>query len=310
MTLDPDAEKVIALIEQANRPSPQSLSLSGARDMFLGACTALGGSGPDLFNIQDVQALAPGGHSIGLRMYRPTDGTNLDVCVYFHGGGWVLGDLETHDTLCRNLALATGGLVIAVDYRLAPEHPFPAGIDDAEAALSWVQANVSGFDGNPDRISVAGDSAGGNLAAVVALSAKNNGWPPLRAQILIYPATDFSRDWPSYSDLAEQKPLTHATMEWFGLQYMPEGADRRDWRASPLLAPDHKGLPPALVVTGGYDVLRDEGAAYVAQLRASSVPVDHIHLAGQIHGFITMGMIIRDAQTITTKIAQFIARHP
>jgi acetyl esterase len=205
--------------------------------------------------------------------------------VYFHGGGFVIGDLETHDGHCRRLAALAGCRVLAVDYRLAPEHPFPAGHDDALSATRWAFDNASDLGADPQRIAVGGDSAGATLATAVAHLARDAAAPALRCQVLLYPVTDAAERFASYRENGEGFFLTADLMGWFLDQYLPEGVDRTDPRVSPLRAADHTGLAPALVVTAEYDPLRDEGEAYGARLAAEGTTVTATRYAGQIHGF-------------------------
>jgi acetyl esterase len=219
----------------------------------------------------------------------------LPALVYYHGGGWVVGDLDTHDALCRHLANGAGCAVLAVDYRLAPEHKFPAAVEDAWAALEWAAENAAALGIDRERLAVGGDSAGGNLAAIVSLMARNRGGPHLCYQLLLYPALDFGMHFDSYRRFAEGYLLTRATMAWFTDHYLARPAEIDDWRASPLRARDMTGLPPALIVTAGYDPLRDEGAAYARRLVESGVSICHRHYSGQLHGFLTMGKVVRAA---------------
>ncbi len=233
-----------------------------------------------------------------MRLYRgatASAGTALPVLVYFHGGGWVIGDLDTHDSLCRHLANAAQCIVIAVDYRLAPDHKFPAAVEDCWAATLWVakEAEPLGIDG--DRLAVGGDSAGGNLAAVVSLMARGHGTPRLRCQVLLYPAVDCGMVHPSHERFAEGYLLTRPTMRWFYDHYLRNSADVEDWRASPLRAPDLSGVAPAFVLTAGNDVLCDEGEAYARRLQQAGIPVQLRHYPDQIHGFLTMGKIVQAA---------------
>jgi acetyl esterase len=220
--------------------------------------------------------------------------------VYFHGGGWVIGDLESHDQVCRALANAARCTVVAVDYRLAPEHKFPAAVEDAIAATRWVSDNAQSLGIDASRLAVGGDSAGGNLAAVVSLDARDRGGPPLVFQLLIYPGTDMRMDWPSHLRHAGQLPLRRPTMQWFVGHYLRGPGDELDWRASPLRAPSFRNLPPALVVTAGFDPLSDEGEAYARALSDGGVPVTHRRFDGQIHGFLNMGRIVADAARLVT----------
>lgn len=217
--------------------------------------------------------LAPGTDGdIPVRLYRPAGSdaaAPLPVLVYYHGGGWVIGNLESHDSLCRKIANAGGFVVAAVDYRLGPESRFPAAVEDAFAAVQWLAAGPGGLAIDNTRIAVSGDSAGGNLSAVVTLLARDQG-PALAHQALIYPATHFRRNTASHTEFAEGYLLTAAAQDWFRDHYLNDAADRDDWRASPLLAEDHSGLPPALVITAECDPLRDEGKAYADKLAAAA----------------------------------------
>jgi acetyl esterase len=228
--------------------------------------------------------------------------------VYFHGGGWVTGGLDSHDASCRLLAAVSGCLVVAVDYRLAPEHPFPAAVDDALAAYAWVQRHADELGVDRHRVGVMGDSAGGNLAAVVALemrtgrrvAAEDAVVPPV-AQGLIYPALDARLETDSFHDLGDGYFLSHESMELFRRLYLPDPSDWTDWRASPLLAGDHRGVAPALLITAGFDPLRDDGINYAAVLRAAGVEVDYRCYDDQVHGFMGMG-ILRDSLALAVAV--------
>ena len=233
--------------------------------------------------------------NIPARFYHPAAHGPRPVLVYYHGGGFVLGDLEAYDAVCRGLCDRTGALVISVDYRLAPEHPFPAAVDDAVDAYKWVRVHAPELGADPDRVAVGGDSAGGNLAAVVSQVARDEGLPLPRFQLLIYPATDMRRQTASHANLSEGYFLTRADMDWFLGSYLPGPEALTDPRASPLLAKDLSGLPPAHVVTAGFDPLRDEGRAYAEALGAAGVTVTHAHHPGLIDGFASMGGVLRAA---------------
>jgi acetyl esterase len=250
--------------------------------------------------VAECRALSADG--ILLRLYRPLDAPNeaLPALVYFHGGGWVTGDLDTHDTLCRELANGAGCAVVSVDYRLAPEHPFPAAFDDALAATRWVcrQANTLGL--NDRRIAIGGDSAGGNLAAAVAIALRDDAEEgdtaaPLAFQLLIYPATDQRRNQPSHQRNGQGYLLTSDTIRYYHDHYLPDPALDLDWRASPLLHENLAHLPPAFVLVACYDPLHDEGAAYAQRLSEAGCHATLVNFERQIHGFILMGRVIDEA---------------
>jgi acetyl esterase len=223
-------------------------------------------------------------------------GAPAPLVVYFHGGGWVIGDLDTHDGVCRFLAAAAGTAVLSIDYRLAPEHPFPAAVEDAWAGFAWAAANATGLGVDPARIAVAGDSAGGNLAAVVSLLARAAGGPIPAMQLLIYPPTDSAGDLPSRRLFAEGFLLTKSDMDTFERHYLPPGTDATDPRVSVLLAPDLTGLPPAYVATAGFDPLRDEGEAYALRMREAGVQVALRRHPGLIHSFANLTAISRGSR--------------
>jgi acetyl esterase len=300
MALDPQAQAVIELVAKAGRPAYHTLSPKDARQLFLETRPASTPTPPQIGTVRNLVAETPQG-AIPLRLYRPAgvaDATPLPAYVYFHGGGWVIGDLETHDVLCRQLTAASGASVIAVDYRLAPEHKFPAAADDAWAATRWIVAHASELGLDATRLAVGGDSAGGNLAAVVALLARDAGGPAIRLQVLIYPVTDVLRETRSYEDFAEGYMLTRDSMRWFIAHYLKTREDARDWRVSPLRAPSLAGLPPALIVTAGNDPLRDEGEMYAGRLRDAGVLVDYVCYGGMLHGFAGMGKLLDAAHRV------------
>jgi len=305
MALDPQAAHVIELIVKSGRPPYHQLAPKDARELFRETRPASTPPAPQIGAVRELEADGPHG-AIPLRLYRPAgvaDSRRLPVLVFFHGGGWVIGDLETHDVLCRQVTAEAGVSVIAVDYRLAPEHKFPAAVDDAWAATRWIAAHAAELSVNPERLAVGGDSAGGNLAAVVALLARDAGGPRIALQILLYPVTDLVSESQSYADLADGYMLTRDSMRWFRAQYLAREEDAADWRVSPLRAPSLAGLPPALVVTAGYDPLRDEGEAYAKKLRNAGVSVDAVSFGGMIHGFVPMGRLIDAAFRAVTLIA-------
>jgi acetyl esterase len=251
---------------------------------------------PDAPEVAEVRDLSADG--VPLRLYRSQPVVPWQpqpVLVYFHGGGWVIGDLETHDVLCRQLALAAGVAVVAVDYRLAPEHAFPAAVDDCVAATRWVQVQADALHLDASRLAVGGDSAGGNLAAVVCLAQREAGLALPAFQLLIYPVTDMRQGAPSYTTNAQGYLLTRESMAHYRRLYTPDETQWGDWRASPLLAADHRGLPPALVLTAGYDPLRDEGRQYADALSAAGVATHYACFERQVHGFAAMPRAIPEA---------------
>ncbi|HET7339845.1 MAG TPA: alpha/beta hydrolase [Methylomirabilota bacterium] len=305
MALDPQCQFVLDLIVKSGRPAYDTLSPKEARQLFRETRPASTPAPPEIGAVRNLPAEGPAG-VIPLRLYRPkgvADTTALPVFVYFHGGGWVIGDLDTHDVLCRQLTAEAGISVIAVDYRLAPEHKFPAAADDAWAATRWIASHATQLAIDPTRLAVGGDSAGGNLAAVVALLARDAGGPAIALQVLQYPVTDLSAETRSYEQFADGYMLTRTGMRWFKAHYLGKPADARDWRASPLLAPSLRGVAPALIVTAGYDPLRDEGAAYAERLREADVLADYVCFGGMLHGFTPMGKLIDTGNRAVSLIA-------
>jgi acetyl esterase len=256
-----------------------------------------------------VEALSlPGAAGpLAARLYVP-EAEVRGLLVYYHGGGWVAGDLDTHEAPCRFFARESGMAVLSVDYRRAPEHRFPAAVDDALAAFRWASAETARLGVPPERVAVGGDSAGGNLAAVVSLLTAREGGPRPSAQLLIYPVTDLSEKRPSYRLFAEGFFLAERDMDWYRRQYLPDEAAALDPRASPLLAPDLHDLPPAVVLTAGFDVLRDEGEAYARRLAEAGVPVTHRRLPGQIHGFGNATGVSASAREAMGEAARAIGR--
>jgi acetyl esterase len=256
----------------------------------------LQGSPVAVAKIEEMKIPGPGGE-IPIRVYWPTQDGSLPVLVYYHGGGWVIGDLDTNDAVCRMFSKKASVAVVSVDYRLAPEHRFPAAVEDAYAALEWVFRNGEMLGVDPSRIALGGGSAGGNLTAAVALMARDRAGPRLAYQVMFYPATNlFDLSTASHRDFADGYGLTAEHIEFFRDAYLPEAVDRKHPYASPLLAESLEGLPPAIVVTAGFDVLRDEGIAYAERLEAAGVPATHVHYPHMIHGFVTLDRLYAEAE--------------
>ena len=271
---------------------PQAARAAMKMNVFRGEGTPVGA-------IENRAVPGPAG-DIPVRVYTPLGAADatLPGLVFFHGGGFVLGDLDSHDDLCRALANGSGCRAVSVGYRLAPEHPFPAAVEDCWAATRHVAANAAQFGIDPARLAVGGDSAGGNLAAVVSQLAKTDRAPQIAFQLLIYPVTQLGApvDTPSMRENAKGYFLEKEGMDWFTRLYCPDAAHRSDPRLSPLLCPDLAGLPPAYVITAGFDPLRDEGRAYADKLDAAGVPVTYVNYPGMVHGFFSMRGLIPKAR--------------
>jgi acetyl esterase len=252
--------------------------------------------------------MIPGpGLGISARVYTPSGKVGPHpILVFFHGGGWVFGTLETHGDICRTLCHRSGSLVVSVDYRRAPEHRFPAALDDCSAAVRWCAGHAAEFGGDPTRLAVAGDSAGGNLAAAVALRLRDKGGPALTLQVLIYPVTNCAFDTASYHQYAAGYGLTRDMMRYFWTNYLSRSVDANHPAASPLQAADLAGLPPALVLTAQYDVLRDEGEAYAARLAQAAVPVRCTRYLEMNHGFAQLGALCEPALQGLVEIAEAV----
>ena len=302
MPLDHDAEILLKMIQEANRPTFESVGAVAARDLYMAGRKALSPDPTPIAETRDV-AIPGSGGPIPARLYRSAKNGTLPVLVFFHGGGWVVGNIDSHEAMCRHLANRAECAVLSVDYRMGPEHKFPAAVEDCFTATVWTAGNAAALGVDPGRLAVGGDSAGGNLAAVVSLLARDKRAPRISCQILIYPATDAAMRHDSVARYAEGYVLTRATMRWFYEQYLRTPDDAADWRVSPLLAPDLSRLPPAYVLTAGYDPLCDEGDAYAARLAAAGVPVTHRRFPGQVHGFVTNGRVIRAAETALDEVA-------
>jgi acetyl esterase len=288
MPLDPGLK--IVLDQLAANPGPQLHELPVAQARVFFDQMQLPRPEVAIAALEDRRIPGPDGE-IPVRIYRPEGKAPLPALVYFHGGGWVIGSIETHDGSCRDLANRVGCVVISVDYRLAPEHRYPAAAEDCFAATKWVAENASALGVDAARIAVGGDCAGGNLAAAVALMARERRGPALRHQLLIYPVTDADFTRGSYRENAEGYLLTTKAMEWFWGHYVPDRSQRSEPFAAPLRAKELAGLPPAFVITAEYDPLRDEGEAYAKRLQDAGVPTTARRYDGAIHGFFAMGLL-------------------
>ena len=308
--LHPDTRALLDFIDARQIPPTHTLSVADARAYYRDRRGVTQPAPPEVAQVQSLQASGPHG-SIPLRLYRPLGSVEtavLPVLVYYHGGGWVIGDLDTHDSLCRALANGAGCAVVAVDYRMGPENRFPAAVDDCIAATRWVHDNAAALHLDAKRLAVGGDSAGGNLAAVVSIAARESGDLAIAFQLLIYPATDQHRNAPSHAENAQGYLLTADTMNYFTGHYIADATQYDDWRASPLLHDNLANLPPALVITAGFDPLRDEGKAYAERLTAAGNRASYVCFERQIHGFITMGKLLDEANTAVALCAAELKR--
>jgi len=307
MQLDADAAAVLDLIRQSGRPPYETMSVAQAREAYDAGRAATQGPPQEVAAVETLQVPGSEGAPIALRLYRPLrpSASPTPVVVYLHGGGWVLGSLESHDGLCRRLANASGCAVASVDYRLAPEHPFPAAGEDALAATRWVAAEATGLGLDRGRIAIGGDSAGANLALITALAARDGDGPALGYQLLLYPVTDLAMDTPSHRLFAEGHLLTSGAMHWFADHYLAGRAKPDDWRVSPLKAPSLSGLPPTYLMSASHDPLRDEGEALALRLVEEGVETTLFRAPGQIHGFLPMDRLIAAA----TPCLETAARH-
>ncbi len=287
---------------------PTGLSPQDLRVMYTAQRLKLQPPRPEVARVTELSIPGRDG-PMAARLYVPHDDSAVrPLLVYYHGGGWVVGSLEGYDTSCRRLALKAHCNVVSVDYRLAPENPFPAAVHDAWDATVWCVRNAASLQIDPKRVIVAGDSAGGTLAAVVALQARDAGDPAIALQVLIYPATDLTRETDSYVRNAQGYMLTAKALRWFYDRYVPDVAQRADWRASPLLHPTLKGVAPALVIAAEHDPLVDENEAYAQRLRAEGVATQYKCFPGMLHPFFTLGGVIDEAAEAEDLIAAAVAR--
>jgi len=287
--LEEASRRLVAQLQQGglSLATQPIATLRAAMDALAGADSP----GPSIARVADFSATLAHG-PISVRLYHPLPGERLPVLVYYHGGGWISWSVQAFDPVCRRLSDAGKFAVVSVEYRLAPEHKYPAALDDAYAVLGWIRAQADVLEIDAARVGVAGDSAGGNLAAVVTQLTRDRHDPPLQFQALIYPVTDATMSLPSYAEHASDATLTATVMQHFIRSYLPENIDRRHPNISPLFASDVAGLPPALVIVAEYDPLRDDGFAYAHRLRQAGIPVQVEHFAHSMHGFVSLGGLI------------------
>jgi acetyl esterase/lipase len=306
MPLDPQAQRVIDAMAALNLKPVEESTPAEARESIRTRTAALGPF-PDVAAVVDHRVPVSGGEII-VRAYSPGGPGPHPALVYYHGGGWVIGDLYTHDGLCRSITNAARCTVLSVDYRLAPESKYPVAVEDSYAALLWIVANAERLGIDRRRMAVGGDSAGGNLATVMALMARDRTGPRLALQVLIYPVTDHDLDTRSYRENATGYILTREGMRWFWNHYLASEAQGREPYASPLRAASLAGLPPALVITAEYDPLCDEGEAYAARLRDAGVPVTLTRYPGMFHGFVRLTNVLDKARTALDEIASSVQK--
>jgi acetyl esterase len=313
IALHPEAQRLLRALEANPLPAYASMTPAEARALTRAFTQSADGTHRPVGSIEDRLVPSPNG-SILCRIYQPerhSAGLATPAIVYFHGGGWVICDVDTHDDICRQLCAESGAVVASVDYRLAPESKFPAALEDCTASLRWLRENALQLRINPEHVFVAGDSAGGNLATVTALASAGGPLPALAGQILFYPVTDLATEHASYASTPQGLLLTGSTMRWFRDQYLGTTTDALDWRASPLRASGLSSLPPTLLVTTEHDPLRDEGIAYAKKLAVAGVGVTHLHYYQHMHGFLSMAPHLSDAiaaLSITAAWTQSVVR--
>ena len=303
--LDPEAEAALDRLAEACAPPLHTLSVAGARQLLLD----LSDTDPTPVadeTVRDLQIAGPEGTDLDVRVYRPNRDGDMATLIYCHGGGWALGGLDSVDPLCRLLAVEAGIIVISVGYRRTPEHSFPAALRDVYTVLEWTEGHVEPLAGDPDRIAIGGDSAGGNLAAAVTLMTRDFDGPSLDCQLLVYPVLDCAFDTASYEENAEGYYLTRADMEWFWEMYLDDPLHASNPYAAPARHPDLSGLPPAYILTCEFDPLRSEGKSYADRLRAADVPVTYANIDGMIHGFFRHVTRMDAAEASATEAARYL----
>ena len=306
MPLDPQADALIKQMAAAPGPKLEEISPADARKLTANTFKMLAGAAEDVAKIENRKIPGPAGE-IPVRIYTPSGAGPFPMLVFYHGGGWTIGDLDTHDVACRSLTNGARCVTVSVDYRLAPENKFPAAVDDCYAATVWAAEHAKELGADPGRIAVGGDSAGGNLSAAISILARDRGKPAIKFQLLIYPATDGALDTYSHKTFREYF-LTDAAVRYLWGCYLRDEADKKDPLASPALARSHKGLPPALIITAEFDPLRDEGEAYGEKLRAAGVPVSVTRYDGMIHGFFTMAGVLDQGKKAVAQASEALRK--
>ena len=308
--LDPQAQALMQLMVEKGVPPVYTLTPTEARESYRSRRTFTQPDAPEVFKVEDKVASA-NGLNVPVRVYHPPAAQtqkNLPGLVYLHGGGWTIGDLDTHDVLCRSLCLEAEVVVVSVDYRMGPEHKFPAAYEDTLAAFNWTVSHAESLGIDPQRLAIGGDSAGGNLSAAACIGLRDNPEVAVQPayQLLIYPATIMWQDTPSYHANGKDYMLTKESIAYYTDNYLSRREDAIDWRASPQLAESHKNLPPAFVMTAGFDPLRDEGLMYADALSKAGVSTQYVCFERQIHGFITMGRVMQEANTAVSLCASVL----
>ena len=305
--LDPQAQALMQLMIDKGVPPVNSMTPVEARSSYRSRRTFTQPDAPEVFKVED-KVVSYEGVNVPVRVYHPHAAQSqaaLPGLVYLHGGGWTVGDLDTHDVLCRSLCLQADIVVVSVDYRMGPEHKFPAAYDDTVAAFNWTVAHAASLGIDASRIAIGGDSAGGNLSAAACLGLRGQAVQPA-FQLLIYPATIMWQDTASYHANGKGYMLTQESIAYYTENYLRTREDAKDWRASPQLAQSHAGLAPAFVMTAGFDPLRDEGLMYANALSKAGVSAQYICFERQIHGFITMGRVMQEANTAVSLCASVL----
>ena len=307
--LDPIVSALLSSMERAEVPRVETITPAEARENFRKSRLAAALPSPTLVSAEQLVIPTEAG-SLPAMLYRPqsSQGQKLPALVFFHGGGWVIGDVESYGDICSFLSSSANCCVISVGYRLAPEHKFPAAVMDAAASLTWLVSNADRQGIDAEKIAVGGDSAGANLAAVIAIMARESGVAHVVSQLLIYPVTDLTLSLPAHSEAIPGVRFTSATMKWFRDHYLNDDSERADWRASPLFADNLEGVAPAFILTAGADPLRDDGSAYADRLRASGIYVRHAHYPDQVHAFINFGKLLPAARAALDEIGAELRR--